>query len=205
MFYAVRNEGFVASQNRVARRMRSLNLRATKRRKWKKTTDSTHGRDVVSNVLNRRFNPSKKNRAWGTDVTFIHTDEGWLHLSVMLDLWSRKVVGWSSSPHNDTDLALRTLKMAVGQRQPSDGWIHHSDQGSPYASYRYETALKNAGAIASMSHRGDCFDNAVAESFFGTMKTELGLKRKRYLSRKEAHDDIVNYICLLYTSPSPRD
>lgn len=194
MFHAVRNGGFSTSKNRVVRRMKHLNLRATKRRKWKTTTDSEHGRDVAPNVLDREFNPSEKDVAWVTDVTFVHTNEGWLHLCVMLDLWSRKVIGWATSERNDTTLALATLTTAVGVRNPASGWIHHSDRGSAYASFRYEAALKKAGAIASMSHRGDCFDNAVAESFFGSMKTEMNYKTQRYLTQKEAHDDIVNYI-----------
>jgi len=123
-------------------------------------------------VLERDFEPKAPNQSWATDVTYIHTGEGWLYLAVMLDLFSRRVVGWAASATNDTVLALAALECAVSSRRPAPGLIHHSDRGSPYASADYRAALKKRGIVASMSRSGDCWDNAVAESFFASIKAE---------------------------------
>ncbi len=194
VFHAVKILGNRASKNRVQRRMQSMNMRATRRRAWKQTTFSKQGQNAAANILDREFMPAKRDHAWVTDVTFVKTKEGWLYLSIFLDLWSRKIIGWSMGPKNDTDLALKSLKMAFWNRRPTCGWIHHSDQGSPYKAHRYINFLKGAGAVRSMSKRGDCFDNAVAESFFGRLKSEMINVRRTFVSRAEARLEILKYL-----------
>jgi transposase InsO family protein len=132
------------------------------------TTDSRHGYGVADNVLARQFDVAKPDQAWAGDITYIWTDEGWLYLSVLLDLYSRKVVGWAMSSHIDGALVQHALEMALGRRRPSTGLLHHSDRGSQYASHVYRNLLTNHGIICSMSGKGDCLDNAVAERFFGS-------------------------------------
>jgi putative transposase len=139
------------------------------------------------------------NVAWCGDITYIWTEEGWLYTSVLLDLYSRKVVGWAMSDHVDTQLVSDALQMALGRRQPDRGLIHHSDRGSQYACHAYRELLTDHGIACSMSGKGDCLDNAVAERFFGSLKRERTSKRY-YLTRQEARDDIINYIEMFYNS-----
>ena len=157
---------------RVARVMRENGLVSRPKKHFIATTDSTHDDPIAPNLLNRDFTVEAPNRAWVTDVTAIWTYAGYVYLASILDLFSRRVVGWAMSENNDRFLALDALHAAVVERAPERGLIHHSDRGSPYASDDYRAALKSYGMLASMSRKGDCWDNAVAESFFSTLKTE---------------------------------
>jgi putative transposase len=155
------------------------------------------GYPIAPNTLNRQFEAAQPNKAWVTDVTYVWTAEGWLYLAVMLDLCSRRVVGWATSGTNDRELALAVLARASRARRPPAGLLHHSDRGSPYASEDYRKALQRQGAEASMSRRGDCWDNAVAESFFATIKGEL-IDHEFYSSHSVAVASIGDYIDNFY-------
>jgi transposase InsO family protein len=168
----LRGRGDRVSEKTVARLMRENALVARRRRRFRATTDSKHDDPVAPNLLARDFSATRPNEAWVTDVTAIWTAAGWLFFAAILDLYSRRVVGWATSANNDRDLALDALRAALIARRPPPGLVHHSDRGSPYASADYRRALDRAGAVASMSRKGDCWDNAVAESFFATLKTE---------------------------------
>jgi putative transposase len=170
----LRARGIRVGRKRVERVMRETGLRGAQKRRFRCTTDSRHSLPIAPNVLARAFDPDAPNRAWAGDVTFIATDDGWLYLAVILDLFSRRVVGWSVGASNDTRLALDALNAALRARRPAPGLIHHTDRGSPYASLAYSIVLSQHGAVPSMSRVGDCYDNAVVESFFGTLKAELG-------------------------------
>lgn len=158
---------------RVARIMRENKLVARTRRRFRTTTDSKHRFPIAPNVLDRKFTASAPDQAWVTDITFLWTQQGWLYLAVVLDLFSRRVVGWAASQNVDRHLALAALDMAVATRRPSRGLVHHSDRGSTYAAVEYQNALQSRGFQCSMSRKGDCWDNAVAESFFATLKREM--------------------------------
>jgi len=164
--------GMRVNKKRVERLMRENNLVARQKRRFVHTTDSNHDHPIAPNVLARDFNVKAANKAWVGDVTYIPTGEGWLYLAVLLDLFSRRVVGWATSATNDTDLALRALHEALRARRPRAGLVHHTDRGSPYASGDYRGVLDVNSIVASMSRTGDCYDNAVAESFFATLKAE---------------------------------
>ena len=153
--------------------MREMGLRARTKRSFKASTNSTHGFAVAPNLLNRDFSADSRDRAWVGDVTAIRTQDGWIYLAVLLDLFSRRVVGWSTSKSNDTKLALEALFSATKTRKPGSGLIHHTDRGSPYASDAYREATAKAGMRTSMSRKGDCWDNAVSEAFFKTLRAEL--------------------------------
>jgi putative transposase len=193
----LRARGTRVGRKRVERLMREQGIQARRKRRFRRTTDSNHPNPVAPNVLARRFEPEAPNRAWVTDVTYVWTDEGWLFLVVMLDLFARKVVGWSTSALNDTSLALAALHAALRTRRPAAGLVHHSDRGSPYASEDYRDALKDGGLIPSMSRTGDCWDNAVAESFFATIKAEL-IDAERFPTRAAATATIGDYIERFY-------
>jgi transposase InsO family protein len=160
-------------RKRVARLMREKKLAARMRRRFRTTTDSKHDFPIAPNVLERDFTASAPDRAWVTDITFLWTAQGWLYLAVILDLFSRRVVGWATSQNVDRHLALAALDAALARRRPTAGLVHHSDRGSTYASSDYRKALDARGLECSMSRKGDCWDNAVAESFFSTLKREL--------------------------------
>jgi putative transposase len=160
-------------RKRVARLMREKKLTARMRRRFRTTTDSKHDLPIAPNVLARDFTASAPDRAWVTDITFLWTAQGWLYLAVILDLFSRRVVGWATSQNVDRHLALAALDTALARRRPAAGLVHHSDRGSTYASSDYQKALAARGLECSMSRKGDCWDNAVAESFFSTIKREL--------------------------------
>ena len=198
----LRAKGARVGRKRVARLMREQGLVARRKRPFRRTTDSNHDDPIAPNVLERQFEPKGPNQAWVTDVTYIATGEGWLYLAVMLDLFSRRVVGWAASATNDRALALEALHRALEARCPPKGLIHHSDRGSPYASEDYRRALRNSGIVASMSRTGDCWDNAVAESFFGTLKGEL-VDHERYPTRASAIRSICDYLEAFY-NPSRR-
>jgi putative transposase len=169
----LRAKGYRIGKKRVERLMRENGIQGRQKRRFRRTTDSNHTQPIAPNVLRRNFATGAPNEAWVADVTYVATDEGWLYLAVILDLFSRRVVGWAASPTNDRALALIALSSAVRARRPRPGLVHHSDRGSPYASDDYREALRSSGIVASMSRRADCYDNAVAESFFATLRAEL--------------------------------
>ena len=169
----LREAGHRVSRKRVARLMRDLGLEGRRKRRFRATTDSRHRFPVAANVLMREFDVEAPNTAWVTDITYLATLEGWLYLAVILDLFSRRVVGYAMSERIDRELVLEALREALAQRPGARDLVHHSDRGSQYASHDYRDALDQAGITCSMSRRGNCWDNAVAESFFGTLKLEL--------------------------------
>ena len=169
----VRAQGHAVGRNRVMRLMRLDDVRARRRRRFRVTTDSRHQWTVPVDRLRRRFRVAAADRVWVADVTYLETAEGWLYLAVILDLYSRRVIGWATRPTLHTELVAAALHLAIGRRQPAAGVLHHSDQGMQYASSEYQALLARHGLRPSMSRRGDCWDNAVAESFFSTLKREL--------------------------------
>jgi transposase InsO family protein len=197
VFRALRKQGKRVGRKRVERLMRLEGVVGKKRKKFCVTTDSRHDDPIAPNVLQRRFEAPTPNAVWVTDVTYVWTHEGWLYLAAILDLYSRRIVGWATSANNDTQLALDALARAKGSRRPHLGLVHHSDRGSVYASADYRTALKGLGAVASMSRKGDCWDNAVAESFFATIKGEM-IDERAFETRAEANVAIGDYIDAFY-------
>jgi putative transposase len=193
----MRARGRKVSRKRVARLMKKQKLAARKKRRSARTTDSNHSNPVAPNVLERDFSPDKPNSTWATDITYVWTGEGWLYLAVVLDLFSRRVVGWSMSEHIDTQLVLGALEMALEGRQPPQGLIHHSDRGSQYASAEYRQALASRGIQCSMSRKGNCWDNAVVESFFSSLKMEL-VYLTDFVTRHQARSALFEYIEVFY-------
>jgi len=189
--------GFKCSKKRVERLMSANGIRAKQKRKFVVTTDSRHCMPVAPNILNREFVVNEPDTVWLSDITYIPTDEGWLYLAGVMDLCSRTAVGWSMSDCMDTTLVTDALKMAYRRRRPTTGLIHHSDRGSQYASYDYRNLLSDYGMLMSMSRKGNCWDNAPMESFFGTLKKEL-IHHKQYRTRDEARRDIFDYIEVFY-------
>lgn len=191
---ALRKKGVCVGAKRIARLMRAAGLVARQKRRFRRTTDSNHSNPIAPNVLKRDFDPAAPNQAWAGDVTYIATGEGWSYLAVLLDLFSRRVVGWAMSTTNDTALALAALHAAVRTRRTvPTGLVHHTDRGSPYASDDYRGALKKYGMTPSMSRTGDCWDNAVSESFFATLRAEL-VDHERYSTADAAERSIGDYI-----------
>jgi putative transposase len=187
-------QGRGVSRGRIERLMRRHGIRAIMARpRWVRTTDSHHDLPIAPNLLNRNFTATAPNRVWLADITYVKTDQGWLYLATVLDLYSRKIVGWAMCDHLRTDLPLAALRMAISAQRPATGLIHHSDRGVQYASEDYRNAIKSAGFLPSMSRRADCYDNAPMESFFHTLKTEL-VHHTRYATRAEATRDIFAYI-----------
>lgn len=177
--------------------MREQGLKARQKRKFKNTTDSNHDLPIKRNILNRQFKVSQPNKVWVSDITYIYTKEGWLYLAIIIDLYGRKVVGWSMNERITKELVLEALEMAINRRKPARGLIFHSDRGSQYASHEFQRMLWEHGFISSMSRKGNCWDNAVSESFFSTLKTEL-IYQNQYESRGEAKRDIFQYIEIFY-------
>ena len=190
-------QGFEIGRRRVARLMAEMGLVGLPARKFQTTTDSNHTRPIAENVLERDFAATRPNQKWATDITYIWTAEGWLYLAAVMDLYSRRIVGWSTGESLETSLCLKALAMALSHRVGTKKLIHHSDRGVQYASEAYQKALKARGITCSMSRRGNCWDNAVAESFFGTLKTEL-IYRKPWQTRESARDAIGEYIEVFY-------
>jgi putative transposase len=191
-------KGFQVGRQRVVRLMAKLGICVRPKRKFKFTTDSGHDLPIAENVLDRDFTTSEPDRSWVADLTYVWTTEGWLYLAVIIDLFSRRVVGWSVAEHMRTELVLTALDSALGQRIPAQtGLVFHSDRGSQYASGDYQAALQKAGITCSMSRRANCWDNAVAESFFGTLKTEL-IHPRIFCSRAIARTTIVEWIEVFY-------
>ncbi len=192
-------EGFEIGRDKTRRLMKTLNLKVRHKRKYKVTTDSTHNLPVAKNVLNREFSPSAPNQAWGTDITYLWTQQGWLYLAVVIDLYSRRVVGWSIDRRLKKALVIRALMMAINLRKPPPGLLHHSDRGSQYASDGYQRLLKQHGMLSSMSRKGNCWDNAPVERFFGSLKREWTGDRL-YGTRQEAIADVREYVVVYYNS-----
>lgn len=172
---------------------------AKQKRKLKVTTDSKHNLPVSPNLLDRNFSVARLDEVYVSDITYIWSVEGWLYLAVVIDLFSREVVGWSLSRNIDRNLVIGALNMAILRRRPAPGLIFHSDRGSQYCSHDFRNLLDKYGIVSSMSRKGDCWDNAVCESFFGTLKGEC-VYHKHYSSRIEAKSDIVDYIEMFYNS-----
>lgn len=193
----LRAAGVNVSRKRVARLMGRLGLQSRRKRRFKATTDSNHALPVAENILDRKFEVDAPNVAWVTDITYVWTSEGWLYLAAILDLFSRRVVGFAMSERIDRALVLEALTAAVGRRVPNAGLVHHSDRGSQYASNDYQDVLDDLGVVCSMSRKGNCWDNAVAESFFATVKTELVYQR-RFATRAEAREAIFEFIEVFY-------
>jgi len=194
----LRREGCQTSKRRVERAMRALGLNARKPRRWRvNTTQSDRSHPIVANVLNRDFTASRPDERWVTDITYIWTDEGWSYLAVILDLYSRSVVGWALAATLTTELPMTALKMAIGRRRPEAGLLHHSDRGCQYTSFEYRSALARHGVAVSMSRTGNCWDNAVAESFFATFKNEL-VHGRSWSSRLELRAAAFEYIETFY-------
>lgn len=191
-------KGVRCGRKRVARLMRQAALCARQRGKFKViTTDSAHNYPVARNLLEQNFNASRPNEKWSGDITYIPTAQGWLYLAVILDLYSRHIVGWAMSDSLERHLVIAALQMAIQRRQPPPGLLHHSDRGSQYASDDYQAVLTQAQMQASMSRAGNCYDNAPMESFFGTLKTEL-IHHCHYQTKAEAKTAIFEYIEVFY-------
>lgn len=190
-------QGETCGKNRVYRRMISLGLKAKGKKKFKVTTDSNHNLPIAANLLNRDFSTTAPNQKWVGDITYIWTDEGWLYLATIIDLYSRAVIGWSIQPTMTRELVCDALMMALWRRGFPRGVLCHSDRGSQYCSEDYQKMLKEYGLICSMSRKGNCWDNACAESFFHTLKTEL-IYSERYKTRESAKQSVFQYIEVYY-------
>jgi transposase InsO family protein len=200
---ALKSSKVKCCENTVARLMRENQLKAKTKRKYKATTDSSHGLPVAPNRLEREFTTDRPNQVWVADITYLPTDEGWLYLASELDLYSRRIVGWAMSERMTSELVMEALKMAVDQRQPAAGLVHHSDRGSQYASGAFQQVLSAQGMVCSMSRKGDCYDNAVMESFYGKLKTELvsfaGLAGQgSFATRAQARQAVFEWIEVFY-------
>lgn len=191
---ALNDQGIVCGKNRVARIMRDNGIRALIRKKFRRTTESGHSYPVSENLL---IHGSKKKRIWASDITFIPTREGWMYVSAVMDVDSRKIIGLSMKDRLTQELTTDALMQAVNRQRPSEGLIHHSDRGKQYASYEYQDLLERHGIKSSMSRRGNCYDNAYIESFWGTLKKEL-VYGQRYQTREEARLSIFEYIEVFY-------
>lgn len=196
IYEQLRAEGYTCGYNTVERLMRENEIRPKRKRKYKSTTDSKHTLPIAPNVLDREFNVEEPDEAWVSDITYIETAQGWLYLCVFIDLFSRMIVGWSMSTRMTADLAVDAFRMGV-QRQGRAPILAHSDRGSQYASAAFRDELERYDCIQSMSRKGNCWDNAVAESFFGTLKSEL-IYRNEYATRIQASTSIFDYIEIFY-------
>ena len=194
---ALKAQGEICSRKRVARLMQVNQIQAQHQRKFKATTDSHHELPIFPNLLAQNFKAQKPNQIWTADITYCRTQEGWLYLAVVLDVYSRKIVGWALSDRMTADLVCNAFLMAYWRRKPPKGLIHHSDKGSQYASRVFQLLLINFGVLCSMSGKGNCFDNAVTETFFHTLKTELFFETV-FKTREEARRAIFEYIEIFY-------
>ncbi len=190
-------EDIPCCEETVRRVMKEVGIRSRIKRKFVVTTNSEHSYSVADNVVSRDFTAVEPNKKWLTDITYVNTNEGWLYLAAVLDVFSRKVVGWSMSDKIDTALVKSALNMAVSHRVPEPGLIHHSDRGVQYASDSYQQVLKDLDIVCSMSRKGNCWDNAMMESFFGSVKTECVYLNK-YSTREQAKQDLFKYIEIFY-------
>jgi putative transposase len=193
----IKARGLPCGRERVARLMNEHGIRARHKRRYKATTDSKHNLPVAANLLSRNFRASHPDQTWTADITFIPTAEGWLYLAVVMDLYTRMIVGWSMDARMTRELVINALRMAYFRRRPRAGLVHHSDRGSQYCSHDYQQLLKQYDMFASMSRKGDCWDNAPMESFFNSLKNER-THAQRYATREEACQDIFEYIETFY-------
>ena len=189
--------GLIVSRKRISAIMKDLNLKVNIKRRYKNTTDSNHNLPIAPNILNRDFYASNPDEKYVGDITYVPTAEGWLYLSTVIDLYSRKVVGWSMDDTMKVSLVNDALKMAIRHRNPQKGLLWHTDRGSQYASYSHKDLLQKHGIIQSMSRKGNCWDNAVAESFFKSLKNEL-IYQKYFYTKKQAKQEIFEYIEFYY-------
>lgn len=187
------DEGLAVGRHRVARLMRDNGLKALQKRRYKKTTDSHHGSPVAANLLDQDFACDGPDQKWGADISYIWTAEGWLYLAIVLDLYSRRIVGWATSDRLKKDLALNALRRAIALRNPRPGLIQHTDRGSQYCSHDYQRLLKARGIVPSMSGKGNCFDNAMVETVFKTIKNEL-IWRTSFQTRIAATSALGRYV-----------
>jgi putative transposase len=187
-------QGRGVSRGRIERLMRHHGIRAIMARPYRvRTTDSRHSLPIAPNLLDQNFVAVAPNRVWLADITYVETDQGWLYLATVMDLYSRRIVGWAMADHLRAELPLAALRMAIAAKRPGPGLIHHSDRGVQYASEAYRNVIRSAGFQASMSRKGNCYDNAPMESFFHTLKTEL-VHHRHYATRSEATRDVFAYI-----------
>ena len=193
----LRESGHCCGEQRVARLMRENGIKAKTVRKFRVTTNSKHNHTVAENLLARRFTVACPNSVWVSDITYIWTTEGWLYLAAVMDLYARRIVGWAMSHRIDGELTLSALRQALTHRRPKAGLIHHSDRGKQYAAGDYQTLLREHGVVCSMSRKGNCWDNAPMESFFGTLKQEL-VYQEQFVTRDEAKAKIFEYIEVFY-------
>jgi putative transposase len=193
----IKARGLPVGRERVARLMKEHDIRAKHKRRYKATTDSKHALPVAANVLDQRFDTSRPDQTWTADITFIPTGEGWLYLAVVMDLYTRMIVGWSMDARMTRELVISALRMAYFRRRPAAGLVHHSDRGSQYCSHDYQELLEQYGMLASMSRKGNCWDNAPTESFFNSLKNER-THAQRYATREEARQDTFEYIETFY-------
>lgn len=199
----LQTRGVKVCRNTVAKVMKQRQIQAKKRKRFvPRTTDSAHGHPIAGNRLQRNFTAERPNAKWVADLTYISTGEGWLYLAALLDLYSRRIVGWSMAPHLRAELAIEALNMAITLRRPSPGLIHHSDRGVQYACEDYQRLLTRHGLICSMSGVGNCYDNAAMESFFSTLKTECVYPRP-LATRQEARRVIFEYMEVIYNRVRP--
>jgi len=197
LWRALNDAGIACGKHRVARLRREAGIEATRKRRFRVMTEHHHMPAPAPDLLNRQFRTQAPDRAWVGDITAIPTRAGWVYLAVVLDLYSRRVVGWAMSPRMDRTLATTALTMALTHRQPQPGLIHHTDQGAQYVATLYRQVLAQHGLVASMSRRGNCYDNAVAESFFSTLKNEL-VHDRRFHTRDEAQGQVFEFIEVFY-------
>jgi transposase InsO family protein len=193
----LKEQGLSCSRKRIARLMRVKQIVASRKRRKAHTTESAHDDPIAPNLLERDFTADAPNKKWMTDMTYIPTSEGWLYLAGVIDAYSRKLVGWAMGKEHDALLVKQALHMALSQRQPGAGLVHHSDRGSEYASKSYQDMLRQQGIQISMSRKGDCYDNALIESFWGTLKNEC-FQQEIYRTRKEAKTALFDYIEVFY-------
>jgi len=197
MVRELRQRGFTAGKERIERLMRENGIRARHKRRYKVTTDSKHGLPVAENLLAREFSPSAPNQVWTSDITYLWTDEGWLYLAVVLDLFNREVIGWSLKPRMTSDIVTDALTMAWFRRRPAPGVLHHSDRGSQYASKAFQDKLREFGMTCSMSRKGNCWDNAPTESWFNSFKNER-YHGHRYATHADMKAAAFEYIEVFY-------
>ena len=193
----LRDRGLPAGKERVERLMRENGIYGKHKRRYKVTTDSKHHLPIAPNLLNRQFKPEQPNQAWSSDITYLWTDEGWLYLAIVMDLFNREIVGFSIKPRMTTDLISDALTMAWFRRRPGSGLMLHSDRGSQYCSHSYQAKLKTYGMICSMSRKGNCWDNAPAESWFGRFKNEV-IYGKRFTTHDLMKATCFDYIEVFY-------
>ena len=194
---ALNRQNIACSENRVARRMRINDIKAKTKKRFKITTNSKHNHPVAKNLLDQNFKAQRPNQVWASDITHIWTREGWLYLAVIMDLFGRHIVGWAMDNHLGQELVINALKQAIWRRRPPQGVIFHSDQGVQYACQGFRKLLQQHKFIQSMSGKGNCYDNAVVESFFHTLKTEL-IYFENYRTREDAKNSIFEYIEIYY-------